>query len=208
MFDPDTGETVSKSAAYWRQKVFDPDTGETVSKGALAKRQKVFDPDTGETVSKSAAYWRQKVFDPDTGETVSKGALAQRQKVVDPATGETVSKATLAKRQKVVDPATGETVSKGALAKRQKRRRERFRTEADGNQSARAQERTENPAAAGRPVVALSSMQEAVSRSWNAGDRFSIPSFDGNPQEFTVSRNRHDGEEVYWGDFRPRLRGG
>ncbi|WP_211193599.1 hypothetical protein [Paraburkholderia sp. UYCP14C] len=209
--DPATGETVSKSALAQRQKVVDPATGETVSKGALAKRQKVVDPATGETVSKGALPQRQKVVDPATGETVSKSALARRQKVVDPATGETVSKGALAKRQKVVDPATGETVSKAALAQRQKRRRsEPFRTEADGNRSARAQERTENPAAAGsgRPVVALSSMQEAVSRSWNAGDRFSIPSFDGNPHEFTVTRSRHGGEEVYRGDFRLRLRGG
>jgi hypothetical protein len=60
----------------------------------------------------------------------------------------------------------------------------------------------------GRPVVALSSRAEAGLRSWNAGDRFSIPGPDGNPQYVEVTRNRQGGEEVYQGDFRLLLRGG
>jgi hypothetical protein len=74
----------------------------------------------------------------------------------------------------------------------------------------RARKMTGNPEATsgGRPIVALSSRAEAVSRSWNAGDRFSIPGPDGNPQSFSVARNRHAGEEVYKGDFMPFLRGG
>jgi hypothetical protein len=149
------------------------------------------------------------VVDPATGDTVSKNALAQRQKVVDPATGDTVSKTALAQRQKVVDPATGDTVSKSALAQRQRRRSELPPTETDRNQSAPARQMTGNAAASNsRPIVALSSSQEAVSRSWNAGDRFSIPGPDGNLQEFVVNRNRHGGEEVYRGDFTLHLRGG
>ena len=130
--------------------------------------------------------------------------------MVDPATGETISKGALAMRQKVVDPATGETISKGALYQR-KHHAAPTRTETDGSQSARAAgEVTGNPTAHGssRPVVALSSMQEAASRSWNAEDRFSIPGPDGNPQHLEVTRNRQGGEEVYQGDFRLLLRGG
>jgi hypothetical protein len=53
----------------------------------------------------------------------------------------------------------------------------------------------------GRPVVALSTPQEAVARNWNRGDRFSYLAPDGRPAYFLVTRNRQGGETVYKTDF-------
>ena len=60
----------------------------------------------------------------------------------------------------------------------------------------------------GRPIVVLHNRDEAVSRSWNAGDRFQITGDDGTPRYFQVTRNRHGGEEVYQGDFQSIMIGG
>jgi hypothetical protein len=60
----------------------------------------------------------------------------------------------------------------------------------------------------GRPIVVLHRQDEAVSRSWNAGDRFQITGDDGTPRYFQVTRNRHGGEEIYQGDFQSIMIGG
>jgi hypothetical protein len=54
----------------------------------------------------------------------------------------------------------------------------------------------------------LHRQDEAVSRSWNAGDRFQITGDDGTPRYFQVTRNRHGGEEIYQGDFQSIMIGG
>jgi hypothetical protein len=63
-------------------------------------------------------------------------------------------------------------------------------------------------AAVGRPTVTLQSMDQAIDRSWNVGDRFQIETTAGPPQFFQVTRNRYGGEDVYNGDFKRIVIGG
>jgi hypothetical protein len=54
----------------------------------------------------------------------------------------------------------------------------------------------------------LDNWQDARARSWNQGDRFSVPDADGQAQPYRVMRNRMGGEEFYQGDVEQILRGG
>jgi hypothetical protein len=57
-------------------------------------------------------------------------------------------------------------------------------------------------------IVPLTSEREAIERSWNRGERFSIPGSDHIPQYFEVTRDRQGGEKFRQGDFRRLLIGG
>jgi hypothetical protein len=59
-----------------------------------------------------------------------------------------------------------------------------------------------------RTTVALANREEASTRSWNIGDRFTIPLQNGQTRLFEVRRNRHGGEPIYQKDFQEISRGG
>lgn len=60
----------------------------------------------------------------------------------------------------------------------------------------------------GRPTVTLANSEEARTRSWNLGDRFSFPGPNGQLQYFQVTRNRLANDEIYPGDFHSILMDG
>ena len=61
--------------------------------------------------------------------------------------------------------------------------------------------------AASRPIVQLSSWEDVVQRSWNAGDRFSLMQ-GGAPATFEVRRHRQQGDALAQGEFSVVIRGG
>lgn len=58
-----------------------------------------------------------------------------------------------------------------------------------------------------RPLVRVADWGEVANRSWNAGDRFTLP-MEGGPALFELTRNRQQGDPIRREDFRPILRGG
>ena len=60
----------------------------------------------------------------------------------------------------------------------------------------------------GRPVVALSSLEDVKARSWNDGDRFTLPWQGGQTRLFEVKGNRLAGDKIVQGDIVEILRGG